>query len=101
MMNEQKIAIQNFQMNLHPAMHVVAVKYHFSTIKFKVYPPCSSHSGTELHETYIYVGGKNLDVYRIQAIDIIFQIWEHAQKSKIFLPNKFSNPVKDSFQLFE
>ena len=23
-----------------------------------------------------------------QAIDIILQVWEHAQKSKIFLPNK-------------
>ena len=23
-----------------------------------------------------------------QAIDIIFHVWEHAQKSKIFLPNK-------------
>ena len=23
-----------------------------------------------------------------QAIDIIFQVWEHAQKSKNFLPNK-------------
>ena len=23
-----------------------------------------------------------------RAIDIIFQVWEHAQKSKIFLPNK-------------
>ena len=38
-----------------------------------------------------------------QAIDIIFQVWEHVQKSKNFSVklSMFSNPVKDSFQHFE
>ena len=29
-----------------------------------------------------------ISISEIQAIDIIFQVWEHAQKSKFFLPNK-------------
>ena len=31
---------------------------------------------------------QQIQAYNTQAIDIIFQVWEHAQKSKIFLPNK-------------